>query len=144
MRSIALHRWPDLVGLPHVELGRDRSGVDCWGLIRLGFDELAGIELPSYAGFYVSTSERAEIAALIEDAEASPDWSMVEPDALQPLDVAVFRRGRLESHLGLVVDPARTLMLHAASGHGSRAESFATGYWMPRLTGFWRHRELCS
>lgn len=144
MTALQLHRWPELVGLPYAELGRSRAGVDCWGLVRLGFAELAGIELPSYVDGYVSTGERAEIATLIGAAQGAPEWAPVLPDALQPFDVAVFRRGRLDSHLGLVVDPNLSRMLHAAAGHGSRAESFATGYWMPRLVGFWRHRELCQ
>jgi len=144
MREMALHRWPELVGLPVIDRGRSRAGVDCWGLVRLAFAELAGIDLPSYAGDYLSSAEMAEIDGLIGAAKSSPSWQCIAPADARAMDVVLFRRGRFDAHVGLVVDPRRQLMLHAAERHGTRAETWTGARWAPRLAGFWRHRELIS
>lgn len=143
MSAIESRSWADLVGLPYAELGRSRAGVDCWGLVRLAFAELAGIDLPSYADGYLSTDDRAEICGLIVGAKGNGAWSAVASTEVKPMDVVVFRRGRFDSHVGLVVNPSRHLMVHAG-GHGSRAELWTGNLWLPRLVGFWRHRDLMT
>ena len=52
------------VGLPWADLGRDRTGCDCWGLARLVYAEQLGIALPSYSDAYPCAGEQAEVAAL--------------------------------------------------------------------------------
>ncbi|ADZ70129.1 C40 family peptidase [Polymorphum gilvum] len=131
------HWSTDFVGLDYLDLGRTAKGVDCWGLVRLAL-AAHGIEVPSYAGAYGSTAERAEIAALIDGAK--PDWHRVA--SARELDVVTFRRGRLESHCGLVVRPG--LMLHVSEGKASCIESYLDDHWTRRLTGFWRHARLAA
>ena len=128
--------WSErFIGLPFADLGRDRSGVDCWGLVRLALEH-HGIDVPSYAGGYADVTERAEIAGLINGAK--PSWTkVVEP---RELDVITFRRGRLESHVGLIVRPG--WMLHVTEAIPSRLEDYRDDYWWHRRTGFWRHTLL--
>ena len=40
--------FEDYVGIPFVDLGRDRSGIDCYGLIRLLYSERLSVEMPDY------------------------------------------------------------------------------------------------
>lgn len=122
------------VGIPQVDHGRDWSGVDCWGLVWLVYREELGITLPDYCG-YGSVAEHAEIAALIDGAAVSPLW---EPAAVpRPLDVALFRCGRFNTHVGLIVRPG--LMLHVTDD-ASKLEHCDRGGWGTRLQGFWRPR----
>jgi cell wall-associated NlpC family hydrolase len=51
------------------------SGVDCYGLLRLVFRELRGIELPSLVERYQTAADAAAIAALI-DGELDP-WDEI-------------------------------------------------------------------
>ncbi len=86
-------QWTDsFIGLPHLDLGRDREGCDCWGLACIVYREELSISLPDYLG-YATTEERGEIAALVEGATASPLWLPVSGPAVA-FDIALFRRGR--------------------------------------------------
>lgn len=130
--TAAKHWSTAFIGLPYADRGRSRDGVDCWGLVRLVLAS-HGIDVPSYAGRYASVQERAEVASLIEDVK--PSWMKV--DDPRELDLAIFRHGRLETHVAIVVEPGR--MLHVSTGVPSRIESYQDEYWCRRLTGFWRY-----
>lgn len=130
------------VGLPWAPVGRDRSGVDCWGLIRLIYAEQLHILLPSYLGAYSSEYERAELASHIDGVTQSGIWTEIGRADVLPFDVLVFRRGRLDTHVGLVVE--RGLMLHVAERDQAKIETFAQGRWQHRLSGVYRHLETSS
>ena len=66
---------------------------------------------------------------------ATPTW--VKADAARPFDVAVFRRGKLASHLGVVVRPG--LMIHMVGEDCAKLERYDTGRWGNRLKGVFRH-----
>lgn len=100
------------VGLPFVEGGRDRSGVDCWGLVRLVYAEAYGIELPSYKGIAVRNDDaRASLQALAEIERASADWQRVEPGLECEGDVLLLPIAGRPMHVAVALDRAR--MLHA-------------------------------
>lgn len=131
--------WPNrFVGLPQLDHGRDRAGCDCWGLARIVYQEELGVSLPDYLG-YTSVEEHGEIAALIDGAQQLPMWVPVTGTPLA-FDLAVFRRGRLSTHIGIVV--RRGLMLHMAGEDGAKLERYDGGAWRHRLTGHWRHVDV--
>lgn len=121
------------VGIPNLDHGRSADGADCWGLACVIYREELGITLPDYLG-YGSIGEHGEIAALIEGAKTSPLWVPVTP-ALA-FDLAVFRRGRLSTHLGIVI--RHGLMIHIGQTHAV-LEDYRRGPWAHRFTGHWRH-----
>lgn len=125
------------IGLPWAPLGRDRAGVDCFGLYRLALGELTGFWLPSYAERYATTEETAEIERVIH-AEADRDWLRV--DSVRPLDVAVFRRGRFDSHIGIVLSPS--LFIHMIDRDCSKVGRFDDPLYRRILAGCWRHRDM--
>lgn len=127
------------IGIPYVDLGRDRRGLDCWGLARLVYAEEAQIDLPVYEQAHQTLMERAEVAELLGRGAASATWHQVT--ALRALDLIVFRVGRLDSHVGIALG-RDGLMLHISRGGSSRIESWRAGYWQPRFSGAYRHREL--
>lgn len=130
------------VGIPWRDLGRDRLGVDCWGLVRLVYAEQLRLLLPSYVGAYTSVEEHAELSAHIEGVTRSGIWTAIDTADAQPFDVLVFRRGRLDTHVGLVVEPG--LMLHVAAREQAKIEGYAQGRWKHRLNGLYRHLETAS
>lgn len=112
------------VGLPWRERGRDRSGVDCWGLVRLVLAERRGIVLPSFADNYAEHDGPA-IAALIDSNRCL--GIPVPAGDEQTFDLVHCRMpcsmgGKIHVlpwHVGLVVEPGA--MLHITSGLGSAA-----------------------
>lgn len=123
------------VGIPQRDHGRDRDGVDCWGLICVAYQEELNISLPHYLG-YSSPDESQEVAALIDQGKRSPLWLPVGGPALA-FDVALFRMGRLSTHVGLVVKTG--FMVHVAGGSQTCVERYTQGVWANRLKGHYRH-----
>ncbi|MBN8190448.1 C40 family peptidase [Salipiger thiooxidans] len=123
------------IGLPHVALGRERTGCDCWGLVRLVYREQLGIALPAYTPEGICALEEGEIEALIGAATTDGAWEQVAEPA--PFDVLIYRRGGYRSHIGLKVD-AR-FMLHSPET-GSVLADVTGPRWRSRFEGAWRYR----
>lgn len=123
------------IGLPFKEHGRDRKGVDCWGLVRLVMAEQFDISLPSYATHYDSTTREDQLAPLIE--EERKWWIPIKPDDARLGDVVVLRMRGQPIHVSLVIEPGR--MLHAEIGIGSVLDSYQNARWSLRVTGFYRY-----
>ena len=136
-----MHWSAAYVGLPFVNLGRDRAGLDCYGLVRLVLADQRGIALPSLTETYASVEERAELAAALSAISAQSPWAPVARGGEQPFDVAMFSVFGRPLHLGIVVRPG--LMLHVSDGHDSRIEDYRRGTWAPRLIALYRHEALC-
>lgn len=131
-----MSRFDPYIGLPWCDRGRGISGVDCWGLLRLVYLELRGIELPSYADSYVTAGDARELARLIA-GELDP-WDEIEPGAETIYDGVLMREGKFPRHIGIVVEPG--LMLHVERGGTSQVERYRSGMFAHRVVGFYRHR----
>lgn len=98
------------VGIPFVDGGRDRAGCDCWGLVRLVFAEVLGIDLPTYGE--ISAREVARVTRTIRDDSAAAPWFPVA-GAARPFDVLVMVGRPL--HVGVMVDARHVLHVEAAT-----------------------------
>lgn len=128
--------FSDFVGIPHADLGRDRTGADCWGLVRIVYREALGIELPTLDGRYAGYSDLRGIAALMVEQERA--W--IKVSCPQPYDVLRFRTGSHDTHVGLAVDHKTMLHTHARSH--SVIVSRHDPEWRDRLTGIFRHEAM--
>ena len=126
----------DYIGIPYKPMGRDRDGLDCWGLFRLIYQEQFEVRLPSYAESYVSPEEHEEVGRLIR-VETDADWISVPVPSLG--DGALFDVRGEPAHTAVVVWPG--IMLHIRRGTGSCLERYDNPIWKPRLIGFYRHPE---
>lgn len=136
---MSAYEFAPYVGLPYRDQGRDRAGVDCYGLLRLVYAEMAGLVLPSYSDEYVTTEDGEALQALI--AGRLEPWREVASGAVRPLDALLMRYGREESHIGVVV--RRGLVLHTGLHVGaSRIESYTSMKLRRRVSRFLRHEAL--
>lgn len=133
----AVPAWAaDYIGIPYLSGGRDRSGVDCWGLIRLVWAEQFGHELPRYEGADYSGPDSA--AGIAGDAQAyAAGFRPVEPGQEQAGDGILLRLMARPIHVGLVIAAGR--MLHIEEGAGSVIEPYTSIRWAKRVQGFYRH-----
>lgn len=131
-----MNEFDRFVGIPYVTRGRDREGLDCWGLVRLAFAELRGIELPSLVGDYSSHEDRESIAGLIHGE--LPAWDHISAGSEKTFDGVLMRSGRQACHIGLVVSPGK--LLHVEDKRLSVVEPYGAWRLAHRVIGFYRYR----
>ena len=128
----------DYVGCQFKSKGRDRKGWDCWGLIRVVYEEQLGIKLPILLGEYRSAHEMDGIQELIGNEKVR--WVGVSEK--QEGDVITFRVMGRETHLGLVAPDGK--MLHVMDGTDTCLQPLTSTNWSRRVTGFFRHSQAIS
>lgn len=117
------------IGIPFASKGRDRTGLDCWGLLRLIYAEQRGIELPCLADTYEHSDHGAE--AVLRHREGWLD--IVNPSEG---DLVLFRvRG--EPHIGMVLEGRQ--FIHARDGAEVCIESLDSVQWASRIEGFYTY-----
>jgi cell wall-associated NlpC family hydrolase len=132
-----MHWSAGYVGLTWQEVGDEL----CWGLVRKILWERVNIAVPSYEPAHGGRSDdMATIAGLLQGEPAHWPWGEIRFGDERELDVAVFSRGGIESHVGVVVGAGQ--MIHLARDYDARIESFAAGRWRTRLAGIYRHQSL--
>lgn len=126
--------WNDYIGIPYAEKGRDKSGLDCWGLVRLVYKEQFNIDIPSFVTDYESDNS-SRIAELISIGKEH--WSKVVQPAVG--DVILLRISGLFMHVGVVISPNE--FLHVREGRDSVIERFDSPMWRHRVEGFYKYTE---
>lgn len=124
------------IGLPFRDHGRDRSGLDCWGLVRLVMGEQSGIALPSFATEYKHTSDADAIGGIVD--RESGKWQRVAAGQERCGDVVVLRLFGRPLHVGIVLGDGA--MLHIETGINSAIERYTGPRWQSRICGFYRHQ----
>ena len=123
----------ELVGVPCKHRGRDRDGLDCYGLIWLVYHE-AGIKLPD---FEYSTEWKKVTELLIGSGATLVEGEYICKDTnFQPGDILFFKKwnSRIE-HLGLFIGDTR--FLHCLRETGV-VQSKLKGPWKKHLAGGYR------
>ena len=130
------------VGLPWKLGGRDRRGLDCFGLVRLVLAEQAGILLPDWLddpdALARSVNDRCRA---FERHRPDMDFFLpVPPFRQQVLDIAAFFRGGVMWHMGILVEYP-DIILHIEDTTGSQRESLSRRPDLrAQLGGFYRAR----
>lgn len=131
--------WTDeYIGLPFKPDGRDRNGLDCWGLVKLVYNEQLGIELPSYEGVFKEENvNNLKVVSNLMDRERKK-WTLVsEP---QEMDVLLMRiQSKIISHVGIYLN--KNKMLHIMKGIESVVEPTTGIQWKDRIVGVYRYAD---
>lgn len=120
------------IGIPYKAGGRDHSGLDCWGLARLVYQEQYKINLPSFSAEYTE-NDTTRMSELI--AQYREGWT--QKDMPEEGDLVLLRLLGSESHIGVVVSP--TKFLHIRENSDSCIESLESSAWSKRIIGYFKY-----
>lgn len=132
------------VGLPYRRFGRDRAGVDCWGLARLPLVELKGIALPLWDT--VDPEDMQARCDAFETTRGDGSWLSVPESEAREFDFVRMntlieidgRKYRRPVHIGLMAP--RRHVLHIRRRDTSQLEPIDS--LRRNITEFCRHRGL--
>lgn len=127
-------KFDKYVGLPYKDNGRDITGIDCWGLVRLYYKDELGIELPSYSNEYEGPNDPSAIAAINNYKD---NWELTTTPNIG--DIALFNIYGEPAHVGLYI--GNNNFLHSREGKDSVIESVAGVKWNKRLAGIYKYTE---
>ena len=123
-------KYDDLIGIPFRDGGRDMTGLDCWGLVRIIYDRI-GIDLPDY---HIAAANEPAVNAKMMDQEAQ--WQRLDhPEMGAVVLIANGACGRA-NHVGVYIGDGRMIHAYAYSGvaisHTRRWAAHIIGYYKPR------------
>lgn len=133
MYSNAEEAVRDLLGTPFVNGGRDKSGFDCWGLVKFVYSNLYGLIVPDYK---IDCRNASLINTNIQE-ETSLKWEKLEPP--EPPCIVIMRfNSPISNHIGVYIGEGH--FLHTASKIGVNVDSIHQSYWKRHIDGFYRLR----
>lgn len=120
------------VGLPYLDNGRTKIGVDCWGLARLVYRDEFGIDLPSYTEEYIGGTDPHIVQAvnLYKD-----NWEEITTPTIG--DLCLFNIFGEPMHVGVFIGDNK--FLHCRRGSDSVVESLNNIKWKNRFVGFYSY-----
>lgn len=122
------------VGIPYADKGRDRSGCDCWGLLRLVLGEVFRISLPSYTEDYATAADFKEVSALIAGEIPHMPWRRVDGEP-RAGHCVLFRLEGVPMHVGVMVSP--TMFLHTRQGVAAAIDRLDAPLWHRKRLGIY-------
>lgn len=128
--------WGAYVGLPFLDGGRDRAGLDCWGLVALVYAERLGVALPAHEG--IGAADHRGVAQAMQAGCARGPWRRV--DEVRAFDVMVARRdhhSRFPGHVGVMIDAGR--VLHVLKGRDAHVARLDAPGQRALILGVYRH-----
>lgn len=126
------------IDIPFKHRGRDFSGCDCYGLVRLIYKEELGIDLPDYLEIDYNCNLNDRDETHIQDGyqyHLQHGWNPVKPP-FQLYDALVFyasARKVVADHIGLYIDDGK--FIHTSAHYKMSMVSRLDRIWEAKLYG---------
>lgn len=131
-----MERYIKYIGIPYVVAGRSLErdgGLDCWGLVRVIFQDLFNFELPAYESINTHLSVNQASEMLVNTPLYKNCEEVLE---VQEGDLLLFNIVGNPLHIGYAL--SSTHMIHADRKTGSTVENFRGKKWRTRLYKIYR------
>ncbi len=122
----------DYIAIPFRPQGRDFTGCDCWGLVRLYMLEEHGIQLPllSSAEDIFNSDKMEQIIKKESPLILGEKVDIPSEGCIVLIDVQ-----GIPSHIGVMIDDNN--VLHTGAGYGTVVEPLTTNKMKNRIRGFY-------
>ena len=125
------------IGIPYTNKGRDWSGCDCWGLVRLIYKTEYGINLLSFSDDYENSEEGVKVKDVVQKGKDL--FNNIEKESPEYGDIVVFRMKGNPCHVGVYVGSDR--VLHVLRGTEAVIERLNSFRLKGRVEGFYEIKE---
>ena len=125
------------IGLPFKHHGRDRDGLDCWGLPMLYYREMLGVELQDW-WYEPDWSKKGENYFV----DHYNDFHFKKVESPNKHDIALIFTDittKIPNHAMVVIEPPSVAL--TAASRGSHLIDLNNNVWKRRIEGFYR---LCQ
>jgi probable lipoprotein NlpC len=133
-----MRNWAKYINIPFKDLGRSFSGVDCYGLLALIYENELGIVLPDYTELVYNS--RCDLKTKNDHILKSIGINWVQTDSkLKEFDALLFNRRcdtRITSHIGLYAGNGK--FLHVLEDFPSMLERLDNPLWKSKFYGAMR------
>ena len=124
------------IGIDYLVNGRDRKGLDCFGLAYLVYKENLSIDLGLFNDCYKDVKEVQNISNLINTNK----HDFIEVKKPRKYDLILFNIMGFPAHIGIMIDDFN--FIHILSKKNVTIESTKSISWAKRIEGFYRHAKV--
>lgn len=129
-----MYDFSKYIGIPFVDGGRDLSGLDCWGLVKIIHKELFDHDLPE---FDVSAFDTQSVIYAMQDRTG---WNEVDEESYEVGDVVAMgihpKYPNFVNHVGVYV--GKRGVIHTIKKHGSFVSKIDDPYYKMATLGVYR------
>ena len=123
------------IGIPFIDGGRNSEGCDCWGLVKLIYENELGIELPD---FNISALDTPAVIEAMDSGKRK-QWrdTSLEPEKY---DVVALHIGQkhfnMVNHVGIYM--GNGMFIHTLQRTASMMNRMGDAQWKSRVLGVYR------
>lgn len=125
--------YTQYIGIPFVNLGRTKTGADCWGLVRIILEEQYGIILPELLNYNdaLDNKQTSQVIDMNKPLVLGEKVEIPEEGC-----VVIFRTRGVSAHVGLFIGD--NMILHTTRQTGAVTEPLSSHRLKNRIEGFYR------
>lgn len=124
--------YTDLIGIPFKNRGRDRSGLDCYGLVQQVYKK-CGVDVPEY---YADFNDAEKINALVKEHTQGHPWKRIS-EPVVPCLIALRFGSAVVNHTAVYIGAGK--FLHTRDKVGVCVDRLSNPAWRRVVVGFYEY-----